>query len=196
MVLALLAGTKTQTRRPVKGLSKRFPLTQLVSPARHDDPMAWGWKNAEDGADAPLGAWPEWCPYGKPGDRLWVRETWAYLDFPKRHVAYRADGDLKVISWSPSIHMFRKDSRITLEVVSVRVERLQDITDEDAQAEGIEWNPKLDPSGPCKWRLYGKPNTGTNSPIGSYESLWDSINGAGSWDANPWVWCVTFRRIP
>jgi hypothetical protein len=133
------------------------------------------------------------CPYGKPGDRLWVRETWACtpvwdwqaegLDQPTnqvcgpKHTIYKADDDaVRVRRWKPPIHMPRWASRITLEVVSVRVERLQDISTYDSLAEGVGTDVV-----PMAQKMYA--------------DLWESINGPGSWDANPWVWVVEFKRI-
>jgi len=197
MVRALLAGTKTQTRRVVSGLSKRFPLVNLadVAPSRFsgrfDDPASWGWAYAEDGAHAPLASWLTWCPYGQPGDRLWVRERHAPAadcwgawgrrmdgdsSGPDPVIHYAADGgDPFVERWRPSIHMPRWASRITLEVGAVRVERLQDISEADAVAEGVY----TDPAAPA---------------YDAYRMLWEQINGAGSWATNPWVWVVEFRQ--
>ena len=98
------------------------------------------------------------------------------------------------LRWIPAIHMFRWASRITLEITSVRVERLQDISEADAIAEGIE--ERVFGSDPCRWRVYGVPDTFTSCPVTSYQSLWEFINGAGSWETNPWAWVVEFRRLP
>lgn len=147
------------------------------------------------------------CPYGQPGDRLWVRETWTingYFVHKLRHgkgipkkcpkgceAAYAAGPDLhspperfKGI-WKPSIHMPRWASRIDLEVVKVRVERLQDISEEDAKAEGCpRERDKVDHAICC-----GFPCTLENHTAkGQFKYLWESINGHGSWHANPWVW--------
>ncbi len=192
MVRALLAGTKTQTRRVVK-----------PQPRRVDGGVPFGdapaWAHAEPGSAMMR------CPYGKPGDRLWVRETWACLDSHIRQgsrLAFRADtpdGECVRVDapWRPSIHMPRWDSRITLEITSVRVERLQAISEADAIAEGIE---RADDFFDCRcWRAYDEPKGSDvvfpDDPIGSYASLWMSINGPGSWDANPWVWALEFRRL-
>jgi hypothetical protein len=141
------------------------------------------------------------CPYGQPGDRLWVREAFihepadyvweASVSIPCRPATtvYRADaGDPRGGRWTPSIHMPRSLSRITLEVTAVRVERLQDISEADAIAEGIERR------GPG-WAWYSDPKAYTMQPIVSYCDLWEQINGPGSWDANPWVWVVEFNRV-
>ena len=132
--------------------------------------------------------------YGQPGDRLWVREGW-YCDGTK--IEYRGDYPnpypaKKVIKgyWQLSSHMRRHHSRITLEVVSVRVERLQDITEADAIAEGVERLTEDD-----GWRCYLNERGGYTNAITSFRSLWESINGPGSWAANPWVWRVEFKRV-
>lgn len=188
MVRAILAGAKTQTRRPVKPRKDRAIGCEL---ACHE--LA-GEVNAGDYMNAP------WAP----GDRLWVRETFCddwHMD--RGVIEYRADGELDSdmfdagCTWRPSIHMPRWASRITLEVTDVRVERLQDISEKDAQAEGIERTEDFFGC-PC-WRVYGEPDgadvVAPDDPIGSYRSLWESINGPGSWEANPWVWVVSFRRL-
>jgi hypothetical protein len=139
-------------------------------------------------------------PYGKPGDRLWVRETFAigqsaaYDEIPM----YRADWeypDSAMVTWKPSIFMPRWASRITLEITNVGVERVRDITPEGSVTEGIE------PVGQG-WRDYLGNGVicGTDKcvlPRDSFHSLWDSINkkrGFG-WSVNPWVWVIAFRRI-
>lgn len=180
MVRALLDGRKTQTRRTVK----------LTDSGRVKEPG--GSRNWHlDDPNAILA-----CPYGQPGDRLWARESgWQppYLS-PKmlregadtwpRYI-YNADGDEKEWcrenGWKcrPSIHMPRWASRITLEIVSVRVERLKSITHVDAIAEGCTPHPDALAQSMCD----------------DYERLWESINGPGSWDLNPWVWVVEFKRI-
>jgi hypothetical protein len=203
MVRALLReiDPKGQTRRILKG-----------------DLVEWeeGWSLNGD-HPVPLDQLP--CPYGAPGDTLWVRETWGLYDgegiaydyakgIPKAlpdgyHVSYPADdegGDLRaVFRWRPSIHMPRFASRITLEITSVRVERLQDISEADAVAEGIE---RVMHGDSVFWRNYfpnkdvsGGPVEAFTDPRRSYRALWESINGAGSWDANPNVWVVEFKRV-
>ena len=166
MVRAILAGTKTQTRRVCKPAEAQG-MTYVVNC------MDGTWRNEE-------GDMPSFrCPHGVPGDRLWVREShWWFKDEPA------------------SIHMPRWASRITLEVTGVRVERLQDISEADAIAEGIEQMPCEVPDTKL-WRNYTPDNGWTPRvamPQNSYRSLWESINGQGSWDANPWVWVVEFRR--
>ena len=190
MVLALLAGTKTHTRRVAKEFAGRDDLDKILRRFPNQNG----------------------CPYGDPGDRLWVRESWAPNSGSAGGFLYRADHgsassyhriDLKTgvwthaaSRWRPSIHMPRTASRITLEITSVRVERLQDISDTDTIAEGIERDVRLDPAGTCHWRVYGaEQGMGTNLPGASYLSLWEQINGPGSWLLNPWVWVVEFKRV-
>lgn len=160
----------------------------------------------EVGIDIPQ--WPIVCPYGQPGDRLWVRETWnawgiydhvAPKDLPHdTGIAYAADmsdphgeacGKLR-----PSIHMPRWASRITLEVTSVRVERVQDISIDDAREEGVSYVA----AGDYDFDIY-KPNGefDRHPYIMNFHRLWDSINAKRGyfWDANPWVWVVEFKRV-
>jgi len=172
MVRALLAGTKTQTRRVVKK-SECWP----ISAVRATMLESRGSAMAVDAQSRTYG--PEIkCPYGQPGDRLWVRETWHDASSALHSCAlYRADGgEIYGGKWAPSIHMPRWASRITLEITSVRVERLQDISEADAIAEGVY----TDPASPA---------------YDAYAQLWDEINGPGSWAANPWVWVLEFRRL-
>lgn len=193
MVRALLDGSKTQTRRIIK-LPHANPLGEW-------EPTMIGGENGGKtaaGETVPLqGAiWHTrtadciLCPYGMPGDRLWVREThlnWWKLDEANpdgprvfSHVAaYAADGyELQADEkWIPSIHMLRAASRITLEITGVRVERLQSISEFDAAMEGT----KLD-------YLH-------DTHRGAFRELWHSIHGADSWNSNPWAWVVEFKRI-
>jgi len=201
MVRAILDGRKTVTRRPVKSdwiQSDRAPLNTAPG-------LFHFWCSGE-----------HVCPYGEPGQRLWVRETFMDLlgtgvehrpdpNGPLQRYAYRADHppgsqsdearkDFS-LKWKPSIHMPRAACRILLEITDVRVERLQDISDEQAIAEGIE--PFIDFQSSGHWRRYrdGGTNSYVDNPVMSYASLWSEINGAGSWEANPWVWVVEFKRV-
>lgn len=171
-VRAIIAGRKTQTRRVV---FQRYLLC--------NDPAG-----EVDNADI-----VSWCPYGASGDRLWVREKWAFEDFgeEEQRIVWAADlaaawigvghslgkpfylsSDYTPSRWRPSIHMPAWASQLTLEVVNVRVQRLQDISEVDAKAEGVE---------------YRAP----------FVSLWNTINAKRGfpWSANPWVWAVTFKRV-
>jgi hypothetical protein len=210
MVRALLDGSKSQTRRIVKDLPP-WPITEF-------HPDAGGTGKWLPNGPAPCGrgmASGHWrlCPYGQPGDRLWVRETFALSvidpdggspqDDPENYdVIYRAtdtpgggwtDGEGKSIEapWEPSIQMPHWASRILLEIVSVRAERLQDISEDDAKAEGA-WP---DPSIVGKVAEHFNCDNLAVYPSLAYRMLWESINGAGSWDANPWVWVVEFKRV-
>ena len=126
------------------------------------------------------------CPYGQPGDRLWVRETFAVPpgSTEQAEAVYRASFDPGDVTWTPSIHMPRWASRITLTITDVRVQRLQDISEDEAVAEGIdEAIPPMNDHGPA------------NAPRWRFARLWNSINGVGAWDTNPWVWAITFERL-
>ncbi len=144
----------------------------------------------------------------EPGTRMWVRERTTILAARDGEikVSYDADGHAPD-AWFPfpdrlkqkpitgqrlSMGCYREISRITNTVKSVKIEPLQDISNEDAEAEGIEYNPKLDPIGPCKWRHYLQKNTGIYPPSSSFETLWKSIHDAGSWDANPFVVAIGY----
>ena len=184
MVRAILDGRKTQTRRIVKGV----------------DGNSWirikGGYGTHVVDEKALAA----CPYGVPGDRLWVRETFQ-VDTSNgdedllENTYYRADGVCcdqipecpcaDGTKWRPSIHMPRWASRITLEVTDVRVERLHDISEEDARAEGVDRSSDDDdPWGP-------------NSARAAFMLLWESIHGPGSWrmDADLWVWVIEFKWV-
>lgn len=245
MVRALLEGRKTMTRRVGK-VRSCVPHKKMALPASVKTP--------EDA----LG-WAKKCPYGEPGERLWVRETWmpcGYVAYEKVQILYKASNDVRENGvsieaagachwferpyqeilyfkddiermdvegdrWRPSIHMPRWASRIELEIVSVRVERLQDITEEDAWAEGIGKKGKPlaalanmaicypgtnigslaadDPSlfifGDDRFLPSDYERVVQTSGRGVYAYLWESINGPGSWAANPWVWRIEFKRI-
>ena len=179
MVRALLAGTKTQTRRVVKPQPTHF------------NPVGVPRRVIPTGGPSDVIR----CPYGQPGDRLWVRETWAYgihALAAKRDengpFVYAADGTTQgrlCDRWRPSIHMPRWASRITLEVTSVRVERLQDIDLADALAEGISDTGAL---------ILDSAGNEQGGPIAEYAVLWEQINGSGSWAANTWVWAIEFNQ--
>lgn len=182
MVRALLAGTKTQTRRIGKIQSPSYTeLGTSVIGHRTKGSVIQATYRAYPGRGTARHAICE-CPYGQPGDRLWVRETFQTyqpVTGPQEGPCYRATGHhelCKVHShlWRPSIFMRRELSRITLEIESVRAERLKSICHLDCIAEGL-------PDGPHRQRAYW--------------NLWDSINGKGASDANPWVWAVTFRKL-
>lgn len=187
MVRAILDGRKTQTRRVVKPQ----PPAGTREVGIYHYPSDRDCFYPSDGASI-IGAWAQHCPYGQPGDRLWVRETWGFNpDFPGMHsrACYRADRghEHDGIRWHPSIHMPRAACRLVLEVTGARVERLQDIGEADARAEGVTIKDHH-MNGYCAGEML-PPSTR------AFHDLWDEINGAGAWDANPWVWVVEFRRI-
>lgn len=169
MVRAILAGTKTQTRRVVKPQ----PAGEWASPGRSS------------------------CPYGRPGDRLWVRETFGHFERsegfkPGCAVFYRADGNcLKLEPWRPSIHMPRWACRLVLEISAIRMERLQAISEADAIAEGASFHDGLG-VGHSGWRHdFGDVHATARD---AFARLWRDLNGPDSWSANPWVWVVEFMR--
>jgi hypothetical protein len=196
MVRAILAGTKVQTRRVVKP-EPAGSVTTIYRPFANEP------NNLHFYADnVGFIRWYGGCPYGQPGDRLWVREAWkAHTTFdhlppreiPQSHVWYMADDGYKAESrYRQGMFMPRWASRITLEVTGGRVERLQDISEADAQAEGV--TPKWEPG--CSGRLMEALGGFSFRPAASaYAELWEQINGPGSWDANPWVWVVEFKRV-
>ncbi|EAQ7631885.1 hypothetical protein D5540_27105 [Salmonella enterica] len=188
MVRAILDGRKTQTRRPIKWKQTRF--TEI---AERDDGSLWPWaEDCERGGDIWFA-----CPYGEIGDRIWVRETFRVHSRATdvATLVYRAsvrnswteqthrvpiavcDKPATPEKWTPSIHMPRWASRITLEITGVRVERLNSITESDAEAEGVT-------------------DTGFGDLlVDGYRYLWKYIYGEESWAANPWVWVIEFKRV-
>ena len=193
MVRAILDRRKTQTRRVIK---PQPDYTSWVNPCPD-------WREYLKTAWADNYGHQIKCPYGKPSDQLWVRETFCPVDDREMGggvwIDYRAtprygedepagwekgSDDPEAAKWSPSIHMPRKASRIQLEVVKVRVERLQDITREDALAEGVR-------------KLYRMPHWGYAEPIESFMICWDMVNTKRNfeWDTNPWVWVVEFQLL-
>jgi hypothetical protein len=223
MVRAILEGRKTQTRRVLKKQPEKSTWEGLdgyrFDVRFFDDVICGTTRKHSCGVrfanrlhqreDCAL--WVP-CPYGQPGDRLWVKEKHRLFchSFEFVGIEYASGGadklehfedrtlmpSLREIAqnnkdgsrrWKPSIFMRRWASRITLEIVSVRVERLQDITEEDAKAEGVEpYNARLHVSGRGILQ---------NSYVSEYAMLWNDINGKGSWDANPWVWVVEFKKV-
>lgn len=187
MVRAILDGTKTQTRRIAK-VNNEGCKPGMITPNAGFVP-----RTIENHI--------QYCPYGKPGDRLWVRETW-HPDSSKvdGSPAYKADVyyDTSDCKWKSSIHMPRWASRINLEITGIRVDRLQDISEEDAIAEGVEkWVV-----GDGFWRDYSltkdQEEVGAPPMLSAYESyktLWESLNGKGSFDLNPFVWVIQFKRL-
>lgn len=206
MVRAILAGTKTQTRRLVKPVGRDGGFVVYDNETLD----AWPYRS-DDGESCYHTTWtkdgryclhetPIECPHGAAGDRLWVRETFSESEpcflggKAQPTVWYRANNNRPTWAerrWRPSIFMRRPLSRLLLEVTDVRVQRLQDISEADAKAEGIEY---VD-DGRGHYGVRGVDGTHGWTAAESYGRLWESINGAGSWDRNPWVWAVNFRRV-
>jgi len=192
MVRAILEGRKTVTRRIVRVHDTRDDFVRLGGfYAAHDDMSLWtfnpAWDDRLDGKGDPRPSYALRCPYGQPGDLLWVRETFRPSASDPTCIHYAASVSeyerKEKGPWKPSIFMRRSESRITLEVTSVRVERLQDISEADAVAEGVDFAGHTDEI------------MHDYSPDERFSMLWESINGAGSWNENPWVWVVEFRRV-
>lgn len=196
MVRAVRENKKTQTRR-TRGLDKINAEPDMWAlDGGEFDPAGWRFLHCSGGFSPNDKDVTIRCPYGVAGDRLWTREAWRVLagyDLRKpRELCgdwieffYESDCPLNRGKLRPSIHMPSWASRDTLEVVSARPERLQDITEEDAIAEGTD-NDEA-------WRLLrrGEPNYRS-----AYFALWDSINGKTlPWSKNPWVWRIEFLRI-
>ncbi|MBS3895119.1 hypothetical protein, partial [Serratia marcescens] len=175
MVRAILSGRKTQTRRAIS--DRHLHLIDVASRVGECYPLESGIDHANSQS-----YYREYCPFGQAGDRLWVRETFG--DCGNRLV-YRADTEdgaaSQVKCWVPSIHMPREACRILLEITAVRVERLNDISEEDAKAEGVK-------AGVCPGHEHMMHQV-------AFSELWQSIYGAESWRANPWVWVIEFRRV-
>lgn len=187
MVRAILNGSKTQTRRVVN-----YP----------------PFDSSDEGIDVAFYSGALKCPYGEIGARLWVREAHRFLAYMPTYftLEYLANGHAK--TWDrknsgiqfrepvrvnkkrPSIHMPRWASRITLEITNIRVERLQDISEEDARAEGVE------SIGGESYKDYdGTYNNHPLTAMASFRTLWQSSNGTDSWAQNPWTWVIEFKRI-
>ncbi|MEW6462952.1 MAG: hypothetical protein AB1459_17660 [Pseudomonadota bacterium] len=240
MVRAILEGRKTVTRRVAKFKPREagynLAFSGLDAGNYCTGVMKSGFVLRSRGG--PSGCWndrtwPIHCPYGLPGDRLWVRETWSDVNLQGAPgIAYRADDDVRDLMedesfldergafnygdprckayhfacwsedllagtegrWRPSIHMPRWVSRILLEITAVRVEQLQDITEEQAVVEGVDRPENIrdvDVWDGAERELFNA----MNQPRDRFKRLWADINGAESWDANPWVWVVEFKRV-
>ncbi|EGH20991.1 hypothetical protein PSYMO_05590 [Pseudomonas amygdali pv. mori str. 301020] len=233
MVRAILSGQKTVTRRAVKvqpfdlSWSRRdhrfeYMAGRAVNGDEIDGFYAYSTRSG--------GEWSAKCPYGQPGDRLWVRETWSDVNLQGAPgIAYRADGDVRDLiedasflnedgafnyddprskpyqfacwsedllggkegRWRPSIHIPRWASRILLEITDVRVERLQDISEDQAKAEGVRLYTDHAELG--EWWHVDGIETYSADPRKSFELLWTSVGG--DWNANLWVWVVEFKLV-
>jgi len=184
MVRAILEGRKTLTRRVVKGITD----PDLLEVGDDGTPIWLHSETCPSFCDYACGGRALVCPYGVPGDRLWVRETWQDIGCEDRteyiYLASVEDG-YHPPTWRPSIHMPRAACRIVLEVVGVRVERVRDISEVDAIAEGFEGGETFKGGG--EGRLY--------SPRDSFLDTFFNINKRAEPDANPWVWVVEFKKM-
>ena len=185
MIRAILDGRKTQTRRVIKPqFSKLFHIVNRTAILtnrifRKSNQFIY-------------------CPYGKVGNRLWVRETWrkrysdASIENKEDGIQYKADGLVFIQPlWKPSIHMPRWASRITLEITNIRVERVQEISEDDAQAEGCGIYPEYN-----SMRYTFLYSEGEVSSA-NFRILWDSINAKRGypWKSNPYVWVIEFKKL-
>ncbi|HDO7157188.1 hypothetical protein [Klebsiella pneumoniae] len=213
MVRALLSGRKTQTRREVKlnldiaCLATTYDWATSLA-ANHYQGLTE--EQIQQKAESLRGVIHPVilangqmvsiiCPHGKPGDRIWVRETWARynIDQNSHDIAYRAttpEDWPEEGCWRPSIHMPRWASRILLEITDVRVERLNAISEEDAEAEGIDMEALYD-SQDCYDCIADHNMTGRPTVTGAFKYLWESIYGEEGWKSNPWVWVIEFKRV-
>lgn len=201
MVRAILEGRKTQTRRTLKPQPESF------------GPGDWHWNGWrwQDHEGTTLKGPEEDCPFGQPGERLWVAEAHGYKvrsvgGTPHEQIAYRAtdpdavycydcSGTELPMTWRESVQMPQWASRITLEITGVRAERLQDISEKDALAEGINQI-----SHGRDGYFFSATTTEANGhnlcyAADAFRDLWQSISSAESWEANPWVWVIEFRRV-
>lgn len=247
MIRAILEDRKTVTRRIIEKPTRFGMLSDLSAVVNILPAGAAEWWNLK-ATDGIVGAVK--CPYGQPGDRLWVRENWIYNGSvfhtgggkPESYesvIQYPADGEKRTVLRPganllsppnqrkqrpdesnkefnkylirffqvvrPSIHMPRWASRITLEVTGIKVERLQDITEDQAKAEGLTALTKdgalIKYGIPDRDGLPGTDNDGwpwqewNTSPREAFKKLWESINGPGSWELNPWIWVISFKRV-
>lgn len=222
MVRALLAGAKTQTRRVMSDRVMKY-----MRAAASMGEVTWFMDEGQLGEND-FSYIVDCCPYGRPGDRLWVRETWAAHrdedNLPPRECSrdvrfYAVEHgkqhglNPRIGKWRPSIHMPRWHSRILLEITDIRVERLQDISEADAEAEGCERldserderDMKICPQcggtglhnalGSNGGVIFDVDCTTCDTYVKRYRYLWEAINGAGSWDANPWTWVIEFKKV-
>jgi hypothetical protein len=207
MVCAILEGRKTQTRRICA--YQNFRVEDNIKHPQWGPDLRMLMADSKDGTRVIVGNpddTPEHalsiisCPHGKPGDRLWVRETFGWATGAGKRLVYRADGEepkqwfypnetIKGMKWSPSIHMPRWASRLTLEITGVRVERLQEISGYDAHQEGCR--------GPLGEFVNGKPEFGGgHSVVEDFRELWNSLaDKKTNWAANPWVWVIGFKKL-
>lgn len=215
MVRAILEDRKTHTRRIV---TPQLPENACLAELHGQDYLVeelrgkLSWFESIDGDAYPCDRKDAiQCPYGQPGDQLWVRESFSFHEAPTDPyflphgtpgealgIHYWADGNPEWGNWDkpkPSIHMPRRASRISLELTGVRIERLHAITEADAKAEGVETDEFMEF---LDWAHSVAPrDVSCEFPTlrGEFQKLWEKINGTDSWDANPWVWVIEFAKV-
>jgi len=186
MIKALLAGNKTQTRRPIANQDEMYISSMGAFKPNNSLGKYIGGRHHVP------------CPLGKSGDTLWVRETFQLGLCTESSIAYRAthnpsdleEGQDETIKWQPSIHMPQWASRITLKITDIRIEKLQDISDDDAFKEGVKCiHGDRCNSMSCEWGC---------TPAPFKENVWDKIyhdkhKPGFAWDKNPWVWVIGFK---
>lgn len=211
MVRALLDGRKTQTRRAVS--DRHLHMIDVASQAGECYPLDSGTDHSNSQS-----YYREWCPFGTVGDRIWARETFATLEpgsyepvkpqqgycqelrYAATDRLAKSDSDIRGYKWIPSLHMPRWASRILLEITDVRVERLNSINYRDAVSEGLvqeeyNWHSSEYPLDDIAFRTSWESKRRYSSPQECFKDLWQSIYGEESWQANPWVWVIEFKRI-
>lgn len=187
MVQAIMEGRKTMTRRTVKGTALEWLAPDMFTP--------------EFVADKEN----DLCPYGQVGDVLFVRETFQHtkilninMEDESYGFVYKADmggwENIEGWKWKPSLFMPKSACRIFLKITNIRVERLQDIKEDDAILEGIEIDTSHN-SVVRHWKDYLNKNKAVTTAVGSFITLWKSINGEQSWNDNPFVWVISFEKI-
>ncbi len=187
MVEAILEGRKTQTRRPMKPQPPHHEFQRIPTQRLNIETSGHQFVH---------------CPYGQPGDRLWVRETWCWPfsneyiipseipEYKRSEIRYKADG-IEYTSWRPSIHMPRWASRITLKITNIRVERVQEISETEVRKEGIALDNE-----PCDHPRRSCEDVGCAGKRSIFVDTWNKIYGKTfPWSSNPWVWVVEFKRI-
>ena len=200
MVRAILEGRKTVTRRvkELEEINERpddWTLVQAETMKRVGGDFYFVAVFRDGGEERVV-----YCPYGAVGDILWVRETFVKVKNPEEFgplYIYKADHPDGATVWKPSIHMPKEACRLKLEIVSIGVERLQDITEEDAVKEGVEkdyYTPEAFGPKVWVWKNYDFEGLAETAKI-SFRSLWRNINGADSWEANPWCWRIEFKKL-
>lgn len=222
MVRAILEGRKTHTRRVVKPQPNSshwesipgYKLSVSKQAIDQNGRVSYRFYHTIPQNPDPDIAGDVFCQYGKPGDILWVRETWAkpYVNVP---AVYRADyNGAGILKWNPSIHMPRRLSRINLEITDILIERLNNISEDDANSEGCPECPVCQVTGDCgQWgrgaiddplsnAAGGRPWRDCRGPCDGktgkewFKDLWDSINSKKyPWESNPWVWVIKFKFI-